>query len=183
MKSRLLTTCLLTIVCLIMASCGSLEQGNPAASSALFTPRVTGMWKTSPGDPTPIGSWGNPKSELAPFPNPSISDMWIVFDAPFDTTDVSVWVVKALGPFEEESRFSSSGGANVYVAGVSSVTIMFDGTLPKGLHSINLNFSFLTGGLYTVFLSVEGTLQLADVLYAPTYQDIPVYLRDFAGVP
>ncbi len=181
MKSRLLTTCLLIIVCLIMASCGSLDPNPTSNSIAFFPPRVTGMWKTSETGPTPLGSWGKPKSDLAPYPNPTILNLEVSFLVPFGPTRVSMWFVKALGPNDDESSFSSTGGATVSVSGASSITTVIENTLDYGNHTVSISFAELPGGFYTVYLSIGDTLQQADILVIHTVQDIPFYLRDFVG--
>ena len=91
MKSKLILTSLLTIICLSLTACGSLDP-NPASNSiAFFPPRVTGMWKTSETGPIPLGSWGKPKSDLAPYPNPTNSELVINFPVPMSNTEVSMW--------------------------------------------------------------------------------------------
>ena len=181
MKSKLILTSLLTIICLSLAACGSLDP-NPASNSiAFFPPRVTGMWKTSETGPIPLGSWGKPKSDLAPYPNPTNSELVINFPVPMSNTEVSMWFVKALGPYDDESSFSSTGGATVSVSGASSITTVIKNTLDYGNHTATISFAELPGGFYTVYLSIGDTLQQADILVIHTVQDIPFYLRDFVG--
>lgn len=165
-----------------MASCGSLDQSNPSNSTAFFTPRVTGMWII---DEINISkrTWGKPKSNLAPYPNPTTALLFIPFEVRSDTAVVFIWAVKALDPFEVDNSFSYGGGANVYAPKAASTISIFNGSLPKGNHLIFADLVVLPSGFYTVYLSLEGRIQLADILIAQEPEDIPLYLRDILGYP
>ena len=183
MKLRLLTTCLLTIVCLIMVSCGSLDPDSPSNVTLLVTPKVTGIQITDETG-TEIGIWGQPKSDLLLFPNPTPTNMSIVLQLGKDTSGfVAIWALNALGPFEEENNFSYGGGANVYIAGPSPAINLFEGILLDGTHTIFLDLADLPGGFYTVYLSIGGNLQAADIFIARNFEDIPYYLKELIGSP
>lgn len=183
MKSKLILTSLLTIICLSLAACGSLEPDSPSNVTLLVTPKVTGIQLTDDTG-TEIGIWGQPKSNLALFPNPTPTNMSIVLQLGKDTSGfVAIWALNALGPFEEENNFSYGGGANVYIAGPSPAINLFEGILLDGSHTIFLDLADLPGGFYTVYLSIGGNLQAADIFIARNFEDIPYYLKELMGSP
>ena len=166
-----------------MASCGSLDPDSPSNVTLLVTPKVTGIQITDETG-TEIGSWGTPKSDLLLFPNPTPTNMSIVLQLGKDTSGfVAIWALNALGPFEEENNFSYGGGANVYIAGPSPAINLFEGILLDGTHTIFLDLADLPGGFYTVYLSIGGNLQAADIFIARNFEDIPYYLKELMGSP
>lgn len=169
---------LLTTAFAMAVSCGSLDQGSPTNSSLMFVPRATGMWEMSANGIDTTGVWGQPKSELVPFPNPVDSIMTMRFETPFDSTNVAVWAVKALGPFDNEDNFKSVGGAGVFVFGGDKTLLIFEGSLPKDtLSSVSWTTDSLQSGFYTIYLAIAGKIQLADIFVAHDSSEVPFYIQ------
>lgn len=180
MNSKYTKICLLIIVCTLAVSCGSLEQTTSANSQPLLTPKVTGIIITDETG-TEIGIWGTPKSNLNLFPNPTSTNMSLEFQLTNNTANVAIWALSALSPYEDDDRFRYGGGASIYVGGPRAPITLFESILPSGSHSIFLDYKDLPSGFYTVYLSIGGELQEADIFIARNIGDLPSYLKEALG--
>lgn len=164
MKSNLLTTCLLTIICVSVTSCGSLDQGNPANSTALFTPKVTGMWLTN-NCGTVMGISGNPDSSTAPYPNPFIDWQVIPVPVPKDSSKASIWIVPAVGPDDDFDGYITISGATVFSQLGKPVAEFLLPTLDSGTFLIAWDAKDLPAGYYRVYMLINTNLIWIDVYH------------------
>lgn len=164
MKYKLIISFLLMLVCLSLASCGSLEQGNPANSTALFTPKVTGMWLTN-NCGSVLGISGNPDSSTAPYPNPFIDWQVIPVPVPKDSSTASIWIVPAVGPDDDFDGRITNSGATIFSPLGKPVAEFLLPTLDSGTFLISWDAKDLPAGYYRVYMLINTNLVWIDVYH------------------
>jgi len=161
----------------ITLGCESNGENNPIVSSSLYPPTASGMWITNENGPTPIGSWGNPTSSFAPYPNPFNQSQRIPFYVGEDSSTVRVWIVRALSPYEEENRTSLMGGSGVLRIGGNPVFHYDYSNVDAGYIKIAWTPEGLPSGFYRIYIEINGVLDFTDVFLSVYPWDVPNYLE------
>jgi hypothetical protein len=150
--------------------CSSGDKPSLVGPSWQALPRVPGIYVTSNSNPDPIAVIGEPNSTLFPYPNPFNGTTEVGFRVP-TVSQVSIWVVRALGPGEEAPEAGGKFlGADISPTSATTILWSMSSVLVAGYHRVILVAHDDAGnlwpdGYYRVYVKIgDQDLQWGDVL-------------------
>jgi hypothetical protein len=171
----------------ILNSCKNSASLSPIAYEMANPPIITGIIRTTPEGPFPIGTWGKPieKGSLpfdgqpapgipseymmdALYPNPTDGAVIIRYILPV-RTNISCWVVR--GKTSGNATRNGAAYLNGYfvVPNINFSLKLFEETSEAGAYQFTWSCkdkdnNLLPNGLYRIYLSVDGKLMWRDLM-------------------
>ncbi len=180
------------LITLLLIGCSSSSDSNPLNTPITVAPRVTGILVTDasgnilyPWGEVPGVSFNDYTSQyriagnIYAYPNPTNGKTNIRYAVPSSFLDVSVYVVKALGPSDElDQYYMINGASNFYQKAGNIIRTLVNDEQDRGIHILTWNLTdnndlLVQSGFYRIFIIIGEDQYFVDILVVWSNEDLP----------